>query len=129
MEKVFVFGHKKPDTDSVCAAIAMAYLMNKVNNRYEVVPRILGAINNESKFVLERFGVKCPKYLNDVKYSFNSYTMNRTSICCGVASLCPTEKRTFGFASFASITNCSMPSLSGANTHTLASSPALSRSG
>lgn len=67
MEKVFVFGHKKPDTDSVCAAIAMAYLMNKVNNRYEVVPRILGAINNESKFVLERFGVKCPKYLNDVK--------------------------------------------------------------
>ena len=67
MEKVFVFGHKKPDTDSVCAAIAMAYLMNKVNNRYEVVPRILGAINNESKFVLDRFGVKCPKYLNDVK--------------------------------------------------------------
>ena len=67
MEKVYVFGHKKPDTDSVCAAISMAYLMNQVNRRYEMVPRVLGSINNESKFVLEKFGVKTPKYLNDVK--------------------------------------------------------------
>ena len=67
MEKVYVFGHKKPDTDSVCAAISMAYLMNQVNKRYEMVPRVLGSINNETKFVLDRFGVKAPKYLNDVK--------------------------------------------------------------
>lgn len=67
MEKVYVFGHKKPDTDSVCAAISMAYLMNQVNKRYEMIPRVLGSINNETKFVLERFGVKVPKYLNDVK--------------------------------------------------------------
>ena len=67
MEKVYVFGHKKPDTDSVCAAISMAYLMNQVNKRYEMVPRVLGSINNETKFVLERFGIKTPKYLNDVK--------------------------------------------------------------
>ena len=62
MEKVYVFGHKKPDTDSVCAAIAMAYLMNQTNKKYEIIPRILGSINNETKFVLDSFGVKCPKY-------------------------------------------------------------------
>jgi len=67
MEKVYVFGHKKPDTDSVCASIAMAYLMNNVSKRYEMLPRVLGSINNETKFVLDRFGVKCPRYLNDVK--------------------------------------------------------------
>ena len=67
MEKVFVFGHKKPDTDSVCAAISMAYLMNKVSKKYEVVPRILGSVNNETKFVLDKFDVKSPQYLNDVK--------------------------------------------------------------
>jgi len=67
MEKVYVFGHKNPDTDSVCASIAMAYLMNNVSKRYEMLPRVLGSINNETKFVLDRFGVKCPRYLNDVK--------------------------------------------------------------
>lgn len=67
MEKIYVFGHKKPDTDSVCAAIAMSYLMNKVNKKYEIIPRILGSINNETKFVLDKFNVKTPMYLNDVK--------------------------------------------------------------
>lgn len=67
MDRVYVFGHKKPDTDSVSASIAMAYLMNQVNRNYEMIPRILGSINNETKFVLDKFGVKCPKYLNDVK--------------------------------------------------------------
>lgn len=77
MEKVYVFGHKKPDTDSVCASIAMSHLMNKVSSRYEVVPRILGSINNESKFVLERFGVKTPKYLNDVKVQIRDVNYHR----------------------------------------------------
>lgn len=77
MEKVYVFGHKKPDTDSVCAAIAMAYLMNKTNKKYEIIPRILGSINNETKFVLDSFGVKCPKYLNDVKVQLRDVNYRR----------------------------------------------------
>lgn len=77
MEKVYVFGHKKPDTDSVSASIAMAYLMNKVNKRFEFVPRILGSINNETKFVLDKFNVKVPKYLNDVKVQIRDINYRR----------------------------------------------------
>ena len=67
MEKIFVFGHKKPDTDTVCSSIAMAYLLNKIDDEVEAVPRVLGSINNETKFVLSKFNVPVPKYLNDVK--------------------------------------------------------------
>ena len=77
MEKVYVFGHKQPDTDSVCSSIAMAYLMNKVNKRFEFVPKILGSINNETKFVLENFGIRSPKYLNDVKVQIRDINYRR----------------------------------------------------
>ena len=60
MEKVYVIGHKKPDTDSVTAAINLSYLRNKMG--YNTVPMILGEINNETKFVLDYFKVKKPKY-------------------------------------------------------------------
>lgn len=65
MEKVFIFGHKKPDTDSVVASIALSYLKNKLGMITE--PRILGDINNETAYILDYFKVDVPKYLNDVK--------------------------------------------------------------
>lgn len=65
MEKVYIFGHKKPDTDSICGSISLAYLKNKLGINAEA--RALGDINNETKFVLKYFGLKEPKYLNDVK--------------------------------------------------------------
>lgn len=65
MEKTFIFGHKKPDTDSVCSAISLSYLKNKLG--FNTVPMVLGEINNETKFVLKYFKVECPNYLNDVK--------------------------------------------------------------
>lgn len=65
MNKVFIFGHKKPDTDSVCSAISLSYLKNKLG--YNTVPMVLGEINNETKFVLNHFNVEGPNYLNDVK--------------------------------------------------------------
>lgn len=65
MEKIFIFGHKKPDTDSVVASIALSYLKNKLGMNTE--PRILGDINNETKYILDYFNVPVPKYLNDVK--------------------------------------------------------------
>lgn len=67
MEKVYVFGHKKPDTDSVVAAITASYYMNQVNHNIKASPRVLGHLNNETKFVLNYFGVTHPKYLNDVR--------------------------------------------------------------
>lgn len=65
MNKVLIFGHKKPDTDSVVAAISLSYLKNKLGISCE--PRVLGEINSETKFILDYFNIKHPKYLNDVK--------------------------------------------------------------
>lgn len=65
MQKVYVFGHKKPDTDSVTAAITLSYLKNKLG--YNAEPKVLGPINKETKFVLDYFNIKVPSYLNDVK--------------------------------------------------------------
>ena len=65
MEKIYIFGHKKPDTDSVTSSIALSYLKNQLGLKTE--PRVLGDINNETKFVLNYFHVEEPKYLNDVK--------------------------------------------------------------
>ena len=63
--KTYIFGHKKPDTDSVMSSIALSYLENHSNNNTEA--RVLGDINKESIYALKYFKVKTPKYLNDVK--------------------------------------------------------------
>jgi len=65
MEKTYIFGHKKPDTDSVTSAIALSYLKNKLG--FNTYPMVLGSINKETDYVLKKFNVKTPKYLNDVK--------------------------------------------------------------
>lgn len=65
MENIFIFGHKKPDTDSVTASIALSYLKKTLGQN--TVPMVLGDINNETKFVLDYFEIEQPKYLNDVK--------------------------------------------------------------
>lgn len=65
MEKTFIFGHKKPDSDSVMSAIGLSYLKNQLGDYTE--PRILGNINKETKYALNYFGLKEPEYLNDVK--------------------------------------------------------------
>ncbi len=65
MVKTFIFGHKKPDTDSVMAAISLSYLKNALGDTTE--PRILGDTNKETDFALKYFALKKPEYLNDVK--------------------------------------------------------------
>ena len=65
MEKVYVFGHKKPDTDSVTSAIVLSYLKNQLGMNTE--PRVLGEINNETKYVLDYFKIAEPKLLENVK--------------------------------------------------------------
>lgn len=61
----YVFGHKNPDTDSICGAIALSYLKNKLG--MNTVPSTLGNLNSETKYALEYFKVKEPYHLNDVK--------------------------------------------------------------
>ena len=65
MQSTYIFGHKIPDTDAVCASISLAYLKNKLGLKSE--PRVLGSLNKETSFVLDYFKVKEPEFLNDVK--------------------------------------------------------------
>lgn len=65
MKHNLIFGHKTPDTDSVCAAITLSNLKNKLNERSK--PYILGKINKETEFVLNYFGMSEPEHLSDVK--------------------------------------------------------------
>ena len=65
MEKVYIFGHRNPDTDSITSSIALAYLKKSLGVPAEA--RTLGTINDETKFILKYFNVSEPKYLNDVK--------------------------------------------------------------
>ena len=65
MEKVYVFGHRNPDTDSVTAAITLSYLKRKQG--INAVPAILSSISRETSYALNYFKVKEPLFLNDVK--------------------------------------------------------------
>lgn len=85
MKKTYIFGHMRPDTDSVCAAITLANLKRCLGENVE--ERVLGSINKETSFVLNYFHVKPPKYLNDVKsqicdidYRKNCYMHENSSI-------------------------------------------------
>ena len=62
---VFVIGHKNPDTDSICSAIAYANLKKQITKE-NYVPRRAGHLNEETQYVLNRFGVKAPEYIADV---------------------------------------------------------------
>ena len=61
----YIFGHKNPDTDSICASIALSYLKNKLG--FNTIASTLGNLNPETKFALNYFNVKEPYHLNDVK--------------------------------------------------------------
>ncbi|MGM9881257.1 MAG: putative manganese-dependent inorganic diphosphatase [Bacilli bacterium] len=78
MEKVYIFGHRNPDTDSVTSAISLSYLKNKLG--MNTVPAVLSSINLESKFALQYFNTKEPMFLNDVNIKIKDlqYTKNYT---------------------------------------------------
>lgn len=76
--QTFIFGHRNPDTDSVCASIALSYLMNEEGKN--TIPKVLGHISAETKFVLDYFKVKCPDYLNDTKVQIKDIKYNKRAI-------------------------------------------------
>ena len=63
--KVVVIGHRNPDTDSICSAIAYAELKNKTSDLI-CEPRRAGKMNQETEFVLKKFGVEPPRMCTDV---------------------------------------------------------------
>ncbi|MEK3722416.1 manganese-dependent inorganic pyrophosphatase [Paenibacillus sp. FSL H8-0034] len=64
MAKTLIFGHKNPDTDTICSAIAYADL--KTSLGYEVEPVRLGRISGETQFALDQFQVKAPRLVETV---------------------------------------------------------------
>ncbi|WP_096273458.1 manganese-dependent inorganic pyrophosphatase [Paucisalibacillus globulus] len=64
MEKTLVFGHKNPDTDTICSALAYANLKNKLGVNAEAAR--LGEVNKETQFALDYFQVEAPVYIEAV---------------------------------------------------------------
>ncbi len=64
MDKIIVFGHKSPDTDTITSAIVYAYLKNAIGVEAEAVA--LGEVNNETKFALDKFGFEAPRIIENV---------------------------------------------------------------
>lgn len=75
MNKVYVFGHRNPDTDSVTAAIALAYLRRQLG--VDAVPAVLSSVNLETKYVLDYFKENEPIFLNDVKLKVKDLDFTR----------------------------------------------------
>ncbi|MBQ2922899.1 MAG: putative manganese-dependent inorganic diphosphatase [Tyzzerella sp.] len=77
--KVYVVGHKNPDTDSICSAIAYANLKQKIKAEDEnnYIPMRAGMLNEETQYILQRFGVEEPKILANVHLRVQDVDVNR----------------------------------------------------
>ena len=64
MEKTLIFGHKNPDTDTICSALAYADLKNKLG--FTTEPARLGAVSKETQFALDYFQVEAPQFIEKV---------------------------------------------------------------
>lgn len=65
MEDILVFGHKNPDTDTICSSIVMANLQTKLGKKIKAVR--LGEINKETEFVLNYFGIEKPELVEKIE--------------------------------------------------------------
>lgn len=84
-KKVWVVGHKHPDTDSVCAAISYANLKNEMEKKnpdtatgMTYVPKRAGSVNAETAYVLERFHAEAPELISDVGTQIKDIHIRRT---------------------------------------------------
>lgn len=77
-KKVWIIGHKNPDTDSICAAIAYADLKNKTSHICHEAKRA-GNINEETRYVLDYFHVEEPDLVTDVRAQIKDISFRRTA--------------------------------------------------
>ena len=76
-KNVYVVGHKNPDTDSICSAIAYANLKQKLSTGKQYIAKRLGLLNAETKYVLERFHVAEPSFLSNVNLKVMDVDINQ----------------------------------------------------
>lgn len=65
--KIYITGHKNPDTDSIASAIVYADLKSHLDDKNKYIPLRLGELNKESKWVLEQWNQSAPKYVENLK--------------------------------------------------------------
>lgn len=75
--QIYVIGHRNPDTDSICSAIAYTDLKRQLTGENYLACRA-GQVNEETQYVLDRFGVEPPKYLVTVRQEVRDMEINRT---------------------------------------------------
>lgn len=75
MKDIFVFGHRNPDTDSICSAIAYTYLKNTLSNSNAYRACRIGEISKETRFVLNFFMINEPEILDNVKTQIKDITL------------------------------------------------------
>lgn len=73
----YVMGHRNPDTDSICSAIAYANLKHAINGG-DYRPARVGHLNEETQYVLDKFQVKEPVYINDVSTQVKDIEIRET---------------------------------------------------
>jgi len=73
---IYISGHKNPDSDSICAAIAYAEFKNRTEDT-EAVPVRLGELNRETKFILDYFEVESPKLIETVKLQVSDLNIDK----------------------------------------------------
>ena len=84
--KIYVVGHKNPDTDSICSAIAYAALKKELTGKHYVARRA-GRLNEETQYVLEYFGVEVPKLLSDLRVQVRDVDLGRAENLNGSVSI------------------------------------------
>lgn len=78
MSRIYVVGHRNPDTDSVCSALAYANFKNKVTGTEDYYPYRAGNLNEETQFVLEKCGVSAPPLLKDLRAQVSDLQIRAT---------------------------------------------------
>jgi len=76
--EVLVTGHRNPDSDSICAAIAYARLKNKITNTEKYIPCRAGEPSRETQFILDHFKVEKPRLITTVKTQVTDIEYRKT---------------------------------------------------
>ena len=78
-EVVYVSGHRNPDTDSICSAIAYSYLLKAIN-RYNAMPVRLGKVNRETEYILKIYDVEIPVLFKKKKKKVEDLNYDKVTV-------------------------------------------------
>lgn len=77
-DKVYVVGHRNPDTDSICSALSYSYLKNKIEKEFDYRPMRAGEVSPETNFVLDYFKMDPPELLVDLRSQIKDTDYRKT---------------------------------------------------